>query len=156
MDPTRPLSEMTAFQPDEPFAHAVTVAYEPLAFTVMTCVALPTLTGTGKSGAVAGAGAVCVFSVPPAAGALEPSEDADALPDGDAEAEGDADAAAEAELLGEADEAGASDAKLLELGTTSAAAGESWPPRCPHADARNIAQVAASAAEKLRDEGSTK
>ncbi|WP_246339732.1 hypothetical protein [Streptomyces lunaelactis] len=86
---------------------------------------------------------------------LEPLTDGDALPDGAADAEDDADAEAEAELLGEADEVGASDVTLLSLGAASAAAGASWP-CCPQADARNIAQVAASAAEKLRDEGSTK
>ncbi|WP_254708502.1 hypothetical protein [Streptomyces lunaelactis] len=87
---------------------------------------------------------------------LEPLTDGDALPDCAADAEDDADAEAEAELLGEADEVGASDVTLLSLGAASAAAGASWPPWCPHADTRSIAPVAASAAEKLRDEGSTK
>jgi hypothetical protein len=40
----------SAFQPEEPLAQAVTVAYEPLDLTVMIWVASPTSTGTGKLG----------------------------------------------------------------------------------------------------------
>ncbi|MFF3401734.1 hypothetical protein ACFYW6_24885 [Streptomyces sp. NPDC002659] len=93
--------------------------------------------------------------------ALEPLATGFALPDGFAEAEveleGDTDAEtdAEAEALGEADEAGTSDVTLVEVAAAASAAGASWP-WCPQAVARNIAPVAASAAEKLRDEGSTK
>ncbi|MEU9009981.1 hypothetical protein AB0D12_09365 [Streptomyces sp. NPDC048479] len=71
-----------------------------------------------------------------------------------AEAEGEADTEAEAELLADSDEPGTSDVTLLAVAAAASAAGASWP-WCPHADARNIAPVAASAA-KLRDEGSTK
>ncbi|HET6353109.1 hypothetical protein [Streptomyces sp.] len=93
--------------------------------------------------------------------ALEPLGAGFALPDGFAEAEAelegeaDAEADAEADPLGEADEAGASDVTLVEVAAATSAAGASWP-WCPQAVARNIAPVAASAAEKLRDEGSTK
>jgi hypothetical protein len=155
-EPTRPLSEKTDFQPDAPLDQAVTLAYEPLAFTVMTWVALPTETGTGKFGP-AGCGVAWVFPAPPAAAVGEPLGVGFALSDGfaEAEAEGEADAEAEAELLGEEDELGASDVTLLAVAAAASAAGASWP-WCPQADARNIAPVAASAAEKLRDEGSTK
>ncbi|WP_307661544.1 hypothetical protein [Streptomyces sp. V1I1] len=114
--------------------------------------ALPTFTGTGKFGA-AGAAEDCPFSAPPAAAAREPLEDGDALPDGDADAEAEGEAVAEGELLGEADEVDTSGATLSALAATSAAGAVSpWP---PHADTRNSAPVAASAAENLRDEGST-
>ncbi|MFI2312593.1 hypothetical protein [Streptomyces sp. CB00072] len=49
---------MTGFHPEPPFVLAVTVAYEPLAFTVMSWVELPTVTGTRNEGAT-GAGADC-------------------------------------------------------------------------------------------------
>ncbi|MFF3243399.1 hypothetical protein ACFYWY_06630 [Streptomyces sp. NPDC002870] len=88
--------------------------------------------------------------------ALEPLGAGFALPDGFAEAEaeleGEGDAEAEAEPLGEA---GASDVTLVAVAAAASAAGASWP-WCPQAVARNIAPVAARAAEKLRDEGSTK
>jgi hypothetical protein len=112
LEPTRPaVSERTAFQPDAPFAQAVTVAYEPLDLTVMSWVASPGLAGTGKLG-VAAAAVVCLVPVPPPALPPEvPAEGADALGEGfgdrEAEADGDADADADAlaERLGEADEA---------------------------------------------------
>ncbi|MGI5402465.1 hypothetical protein ACQEVG_24075 [Streptomyces sp. CA-135486] len=120
--------------------------------------ALPTETGTGKFGP-AGCGVAWAFPVPPTAAVGEPLGVGFALPDGfadvEAEAEGEADAEAEAELLGETDELGASDVMLSAVAAAASAAGASWP-WCPHADARSIAPVAASAAEKLRDEGSTK
>ncbi|GAA3477865.1 hypothetical protein GCM10018966_023950 [Streptomyces yanii] len=128
-DPIRPLVERTDFQPPEPLAHAVTVAYEPLAFTVMSCVASPTEAGTGKEGADVGAWAP---PVPPSACAPVPPADGERLPDGftdteadaeaDAEGDAEAEAEAEAELLGEWDAFGTFAASLRELGTTSAAA----------------------------------
>ncbi|MFE0239888.1 hypothetical protein [Streptomyces sp. NPDC058991] len=84
----------------------MTVAYEPLAFTVITWVASPTLTGTGKSGA-AGAAACRSFCVPPSwarevsvAVALPGASadvEADALAEAEAEAETEAEAEAEAD-----------------------------------------------------------
>jgi hypothetical protein len=148
---------MTDFQPDEPLAQAVTVAYEPLAFTVMTWVALPTLTGTGKFGA-AGA-ALCLSVVPPApAWAREAVDVGDVLPealaDADAEAEGDAEAEAEGEAEGLADE-GRPDPSVAPLetpGTDAAEPAGSWPPQ---ADTSDIAPATASTAGRLRDEEST-
>ncbi|MFE7713198.1 hypothetical protein ACFU6I_47505, partial [Streptomyces sp. NPDC057486] len=75
LEPTRPEAVLNwAFHPEAPFAQAVTVAYKPVALTVMSWVALPTSTGTGKSGfevaaplSSAPAGAAAVVSVAGAA-----------------------------------------------------------------------------------------
>lgn len=137
----------------------------------MSCVALPTATGTGKSGAAAGgAAAVCVLPVPseppPVVEPWEARADAEVLLDAFTEAEAEAEAEAEVETEAEADAEGAvegagvasSAASLPEAASTPegglAEVGLSeagW----PHADARSIAPTAASAAGNLRDEGST-
>ncbi|WP_309144099.1 hypothetical protein [Streptomyces sp. PKU-MA01144] len=87
----------------------MTVAYEPLAFTVITWVASPTLTGTGKSGAT-GVAACRSFCVTPS-WAREVSV-AEALPGASADVEADAlaEADTEAEAEAEADGGGLTDA----------------------------------------------
>ncbi|MER6018475.1 hypothetical protein [Streptomyces anulatus] len=108
---------MTGFHPEPPFVLAVTVAYEPLAFTVMSWVELPTVTGTRNEGAT-GAGADCsleasaadfgaweapVAEDEPASAFVEPGRESepDADADADADAEDDGDAVLDASASGE-------------------------------------------------------
>ncbi|MER6115198.1 hypothetical protein [Streptomyces sp. NPDC001743] len=163
-EPTRPFAEIAAFQPDAPLAQAVTVAYEPLAFTVMICVELPTLTGTGNDGA---AGAALVFSlVPPAAAVVRcvtvagPVDSADALVATDAEGDADGDDVAVAEA--DDDALGDGDLRDLPRGDSVAAAGpevasatDSACPCCPHDVASTIALAATRRVETRRELGCT-
>ncbi|MGX1955936.1 hypothetical protein ACWIGY_37295 [Streptomyces anulatus] len=106
---------MTDFHPEPPFALAVTVAYEPLAFTVMSWVELPTVTGTRNEGAT-GACADCsleasaadfgaweapVAEDEPASAFVEPGRESEPDADADADAEDDGDAVLDASASGE-------------------------------------------------------